>query len=96
MVAFKFKNRRDGNEKPIVDGLRRRGVKVIRMDEPFDLLVGYDQRLHGLEVKNPATGGKLTKQQVDFHLAWGEFGVHAVETLDEALEAIGWTPTRGK
>ena len=94
MVAFKYRNRRDANEKPIYDGLRRRGVAVKRLDEPADLLVGHEGRLYLLEVKTES--GSLTKTQVPFHLKWGEFGVYVVETLDEALEAIGWTPTKGR
>ena len=92
MVAFKYRNRRDKNEQAIVDGLKRRGVSVMRLDEPADLLVGYAGRLFLVEVKNPDANGRLTKHQVPFHQKWGEFGVFAVETLDEALAAIGWKP----
>lgn len=90
MVAFKYRNRRDANEREIVRGLRRRGVDVYELDEPADLIVGYGRRLYLLEVKNPAGRGRLTPSQVAFHRKWKEHGVYVIETLDEALQVIGW------
>lgn len=94
-----YRQRRDRNEKAIVDGLRRRGILVLRLEPPaLDLLVGYGGVLHLLEVKDPdreqggrdRVAGGLTPAQFDFIKKWAEYPVKVVRSLDEALRAIGY------
>jgi Holliday junction resolvase len=81
--------RRDLNEGPIVDALRKIGCRVIQHSgagEP-DLFVHWSGDWVALEVKQAK--GKLTKaQQVDTR------GVQVVRSLDEALGALGFIRQR--
>lgn len=78
---------RDLNEAAIIDELQRiPGVRVLRLDTPCDLLVGFRHRVYLLEVK--ALKGKLTKAQLEFHLRWKGY-VSIVRSPAEARAAIG-------
>jgi hypothetical protein len=93
MALSRFGNKRDANERDIVDGLRRIGASVECIDVPCDLIVGFRNQSFLLEVKAQAgpRGGlshaKQTASQREFAARWrGHYAV--VRTLDEALAAI--------
>ena len=73
--------------------LREVGAVVFTIDEPFDLLVDYQNQWYVIEVKNPETharkagGSKLTEAQ-DQILARLSAPVYIVETAKQALEVI--------
>jgi len=84
------KERRDGNERHIIDALEAAGafVRQMRVGAGFDLLVIYQGVTHVMEVKQP--GGKLTPNekltQSKVIIAGGSY--HIVNTIDDALEII--------
>jgi predicted RecB family nuclease len=85
----------DGNHGEIVAALRKAGAGVCDLSAVGqgcpDLLVSYRSRWHLVEVKDgsrPPSERRLTPRQTawhDSHLA----RVHVVNSVDEALEAIG-------
>ena len=80
----------DDNQKDIVRALRAHGCSVeslaaVGRGVP-DLLVGHAERNLLLEVKRP--GGRLTKDQVRWHGAWGG-SVVVVYCIEDALMALG-------
>lgn len=100
---MKFAKRRDANEWAIVTALEAVGANVTRLDTAGvpDLLVAFRSRTFLLEVKDPAQkryrGGKgaglqpLTPAQVKWWgLPWNGDERKVVETVEEALEAIGY------
>lgn len=77
--------KRDANERPIVEALRRIGAMVERLNEPVDLVVGFRGRTVLLEVKD--SGGTLTKAQAEFFARWpGE--AYIVQNVAQAMEAV--------
>lgn len=96
-----FAKQRDRNEADIVRALVAAGASVTRVGDfgVPDLLVGYNGRTFLIEVKNPEakgggkynTGGRgaLTKAQVKWWDGWKGESAHLVETIDQALAAIG-------
>jgi hypothetical protein len=81
----RYGNKRDANERPIIDALKKIGCSVYQMDKPLDLLVGFRARCFLLEVKSP--GGTLTQDQKDFMRGW-KGQVRVVETPEEAIEVV--------
>jgi len=85
----------DANQSTIVSDLRKAGASVVDLSSVGggtpDLLAGYRGVNYFLEVKDGdkfKSQRKLTPAQVEFHAAWrGQICV--VETVDEALRAIG-------
>ena len=62
--------RRDENEKSIVEALRAVGATVYYLDEPCDLLIGYNGQTVLMELKNPKTGyGKKGFNENQKHFA---------------------------
>ena len=59
--------KRDANEGAIVELLRDEKFIVVRMDDPFDLIVQCPEFgcWHAIEVKNPDGRNQLTKNQID-------------------------------
>lgn len=82
MSLHRFSAKRDANEKPILDALRRCGVKCWRLsgDGLPDVLTRYRGRYEVFEVKT-ATGRK-TKKQAD--IPWP-----IVRDVTEALRVVG-------
>lgn len=81
----------DGNQEDIVSFLRKIGasVQILSMVGKGcpDLLVGFRGKNYLLEIKK-ASGGKLTKDQIPWHMGWsGQVAI--VRTKKEALEALG-------
>jgi hypothetical protein len=85
MSLNRWNAKRDGNEPAIVDGLRRLGFKVIRLDA-FDLLVWNPRRqtLHMLDAKT-RKGRRTEAQKLLIADGWP---IVFVETLDEAIGAV--------
>lgn len=85
----------DRNQPEIVNALRLAGARVLPLHQVGqgcpDLLVGYRGALHLVEVKDgyKPPSRRLTPAQVDFHREWSGLPVHVVETVEQALEAIG-------
>ena len=64
----RYRNKRDGNEKDIVDDLRARGFSVYRLDKPLDLLIGKHGKTWLAEVK--MEGEQLSGPQAAFFEEW--------------------------
>ena len=86
----------DANQAEIVSVLRDAGCMVRSLasagDGIPDLLVGYDGKLHLLEVKDgdkPPSAQSLTEAQIDFFLEWQGYPVHVVNNPLRALLAVG-------
>ena len=85
----------DDNQSEIVAALRAVGGSVVDLSSVGagcpDVLCGYRGVNYAVEIKDGAkvkSQRKLTPAQVEFHAAWrGQICV--VETVDEALRAIG-------
>lgn len=89
----------DANQPRIVEALRAVGAKV----EPThavgagfpDLVVAYRGEVHLLECKDgskPPSARRLTPDQMQWHAEWAPHcprRLHVVNTVNEALEAIG-------
>ena len=100
---MKFAKKRDANEWAIVAALEAVGANVTRLDTTGvpDLLVAFRSRTYLLEVKDPAQAKKayrggagrqaLTPAQVKWWgLPWSGDDRKVVETVEEALAAIGY------
>lgn len=93
LMAIRHWDRRDKNQAPIVEALRKAGAVVweirstgARRGLP-DLMCGYAGRTWLLEVKQP--GGKLSPEQERFAGTWRGGPVATVTTPEEALAAVG-------
>lgn len=84
---MRYARRVDGNQKPIVDALRKVGAKVKVIHQPFDLQVwAPNGKTMYIEVKNPKTGygragmnGKQTQEAQGLPVAM-------VDSIDAALK----------
>lgn len=78
----------DANQSEIVSTLRAAGAYVWIIGLPVDLLVGYNNQMYLVEVKN---GSKkhLTKLQQDFFANWTGGGLHRIDGPNDALRMIG-------
>ena len=85
----------DANAHQIVEKLRGIGASVAYIGSPFqvpgipDLLVGWRGVTHLMEIKNPATKGKLKPGQEKFRQEWTGGPLHAVWTVEDAFAALG-------
>jgi hypothetical protein len=77
--------KRDANELAIVEGLRKIGAQVERLDM-CDLLVYYEGSLYLLEVKTPSSRRRLTDRQR--RLLSEGWPMKIVTTVSEALQAV--------
>lgn len=87
---MRLTGRVDGNQREIVEALRKAGCSVAILSDVGkgipDLSVGYLGRTIWMEVKSP--GGKLTPAEEKFRDNWhGSYAI--VHNIDEALEAMG-------
>jgi hypothetical protein len=86
-------NRRDQNEPPIIELLRRLGCVVIQMQpgQGFDLLVIAWNGVHLVEVKNPAYAFELTHDEallkIRVEAIGGEY--HVIQTPEDAARLVG-------
>ena len=88
MSINRFNPRRDKNEPEIFDCLISRGLSVVRLNTPLDLLVGYDKRNYLVEVKMPK--GKLNDNQVKFIEGWKgqHFVCHTIEQAERFADGV--------
>ena len=86
MSLNRYAKHRDTNEREIVDALRGIGARVVQIDRPVDLLVGYRGRTFLLEVKSAK--GKLTPLQSEFFEAWAGGTAVVVHSAEEAIDAV--------
>jgi Holliday junction resolvase len=81
--------KRDANERPIIDALQAIGATVEQLPggrgRP-DLLVGHRKITFLLEVK--VHGAKLNPLQVEFHGAWRGAPIHVVHSPIEAIMVV--------
>ncbi len=63
------KNKRDANERDVIDELEAYGFAVYQMDQPCDLLAGRGGVNYLIEVKD-GPKAKLTEKQRPFHDTW--------------------------
>lgn len=68
MSLNRYDTKRDKNEPEIVKCFEKMGLSVYRLDQPLDLLVGYNNRNFLVEVKSDT--GSLTGPQKDFFKDW--------------------------
>lgn len=83
--------KRDDNEKEIVVALRKAGAYVSFIDEPCDLIVGYQGKTILLEVKDgnkPPSARKLTHNEQKFHDEWTGGELYVVTCVDDALDRL--------
>jgi len=88
--------RTDGNQKKIVEALRRVGAVVLpihQLKNCFDILVAFRGRMFAMEIKDPAqppSKRKLTEGEAEFKRKLETTGnkYHVVETIDQAIEII--------
>ena len=78
--------KRDKNEREIIEALEKAGALVCMLVLPVDLLVLFRNRWHLMEIKGPV--GRLTPYQVNFIRQAGESNVHVVRTPEEAINAL--------
>lgn len=86
----RYANRRDANEREIIDALEEIGCTVYQLDLPVDLLVGYRAKNFLLEVKDgskPASRTKKTQQQKEFMAGWNG-QVRVVTSVEEAIAVV--------
>lgn len=83
--------RRDDNEKEIVLALRKAGAYVSFLNEPCDLLVGYQGRTILFEIKDgskPPSARKLTPNEQKFHDEWTGGSLYIVTCTQDALDRL--------
>lgn len=84
--------RTDSNQAAVIDALKKVGVSVEIIGQPFDLLVCCRGETSLMEVKNPERTSenpesRLTKGQIEFIARWpGK--IHVVRTPEEAVRAV--------
>ena len=94
-MTLRRRTRADTNQSDIVGGLRKGGASVYILDDPLDLLVGYEGWTTLVEVKGPKgpKGGVsmrgLTDAQRDFIDTWKGGRILIVRSLEEAMTGIG-------
>lgn len=84
----------DDNQPAIVAALRAVGASVEVIGRPVDLLVGYRSQTWVMEVKDgdrPPSERRLTPTQEAFFASWRGGPAVKVESVNEALKAIGAT-----
>lgn len=75
--------KRDANEPEIVSALEVMGCKVIRMDQPCDLLVLHRGTVILVEVKTEK--GRLSKAQEALSQLWP---IRVLRSVDEAIDLV--------
>lgn len=93
----------DGNHGEIVAALRAVGCLVQSLagvgDGVPDLLVGYRRQVWLLEIKDGAkvpSKRKLTPAEQEWHSRWAGYPVRVVESVTEALAAVGYRAEGGR
>lgn len=89
MSLHRYNPRRDGNESKIVDALRASGLSVYPINQPLDLLCGYNGHTALAEVKMPCNRRNdpepYTPAQEKFLETW-KGGYTLLVTVEDALK----------
>lgn len=91
-MSLRRASRKDANQTRIVKALRDVGVKVYILNEPVDLLTGFQGTLRAIEVKDGEripSQRKLKPSQEKFMAEFQGCPVYKVENVFEALAAHG-------
>ncbi len=81
MKYKQYNAKRDANEPEIVKEFQKYGISVYRLNQPLDLLLGFNKKNYLVEVKMP--NKDLNQAQADFVTDWE--GQHFVcFTVDQA------------
>ena len=83
--------RRDNNETEIVNALRKAGAYVSFINEPCDLVVGYQGRTILFEVKDgnkPPSARRLTEREQKFHDSWTGGELYIITCVADALDRL--------
>lgn len=91
MSLLRYAKRRDATERPIINGLRACGFKVLQQDFP-DLVVRrpIDGKIFLLEVEGITRNRKRDQAQLDFLRDWQ---IPIVKNFDEAHAWVRNSPT---
>ena len=96
MSRLLYAQRRDKNEREIIDALESAGASVIQMDKSagFDLLVFYMWKIYVAEVKRPDKKIKLEDNEMDTCEIITRQGCkyYILTSIDQALDMIGVLP----
>ena len=91
MTRLLYAQRRDKNERPIIDALESAGASVIQMDKSagFDILVFYAGQVYIAEVKRP--GEKMTDREFETCeiITRQGCGYYILTDVEMALNMIG-------
>lgn len=91
-MSLRRASRKDANQSRIVKVLRDVGVKVYILNEPVDLLTGFQGVLRAIEIKDGAripSQRKLKPSQEKFMAEFQGCPIFKVENALEALAAHG-------
>lgn len=87
MRSYAAFNHKDGNHRGIVSELESRGVEVVELMQPVDLLARLGDFVAFLEVKQPGSRARWTRTQLQF-IANTRFPVGIVTSADEAWQVL--------
>lgn len=90
MSLNRFRARKDANHKIITGALRAAGVKFWDIEWPCDLLAAHktDRRWVALEIKRDDKA-RMTPVQQELRIFLAPNAFYRVETIEQALEAVG-------
>jgi hypothetical protein len=94
-MTLQTAHRVDENQAQVVSALRQVGASVLDLSAVGggcpDLLIGFRGRMNLLmEVKSG--GGRLSNRQRMWHHTWRGYPVVTVQSVDEAMVAVGIVP----
>lgn len=86
----RFRARKDANHREITAGLRAAGIAFWDVEWPCDLLAAHkaDRRLVALEIKRD-NRSRMTEAQQELRIFLAPNAFYRVETVEQALEAVG-------
>ena len=90
MTLRSFRNKRDASEPAIVKALEAMGCSVVRVDKPYDLVIGYRGHMWWGEVKTPGTayGRGLNKNQAEFQKTWNGLAILILTEPEQAVRLV--------
>jgi len=87
MTQKQYANKRDANEREIIDELESFGASVIQLDA-FDMVCGYNGVTHIFEIKNPEQAWKLTPKQTKLIDKWVGSPFHIITNAEQAINIL--------
>lgn len=86
------KQKLDANHKPIADELRRRGVEVLELLQPLDMLCQYRGFMGLVEAKIVGSRARYTRKQLQF-IAGSRMSICIATDAEQAMQFL--TEQRG-